>query len=61
MTYSADFAHTLALIAAKAMAHRDISPDAAVSFAWFSVNSTGDASIDDDDFSRHLAEWRAAA
>lgn len=60
MTTDYDFATTLATIAAKAMAHKDITPEKAVEFAWFSVNSVGDASIDDDDLARHLAEWRAA-
>ncbi len=59
MTYSPDFATTLATIAAKAMGFKDITPEAAVDFAWFSVNTPGDAAEDDDDFTRHLAEWRA--
>lgn len=55
---SSEFANTLATIAAKAMTDRRMSPEQAVDFAWFSVNSVGDASIDDDDLTRHLAEWR---
>lgn len=58
MNYSSDFATTLATIAAKAMSFRGVTPEAAVDFAWFSVNSVGDASIDDHDLARHLAEWR---
>lgn len=58
MTTDYDFANVLATIAAKAMTFRNITPEQAVNFAWFSVNSVGDASIDDDDFVRHMAEWK---
>lgn len=60
MTYSNDFSNTLATIAAKAMAFKDMTPETAVDFAWFSVNTPGDAAEDEDDFVRHLAEWREA-
>jgi len=55
-----DFSNTLATIAAKAMTRRDMTPERAVEFAWFSVATPGDASIDDEDFVRHLREFRAA-
>jgi len=59
MTFSHDFATTLATISAKAMQHRGITAEQAVDFAWFSVNSVGDAAIDDDDFAAHWTEWKA--
>lgn len=57
---SSQFSNVLATIAAKAMTFKDITPEQAVDFAWFSVNSVGDAAEDDDDLVRHLAEWREA-
>jgi hypothetical protein len=59
MAYSSDFVQTVALVAARAqyMWGSSASPKDAVEFAWFSVNQTGDASIDDHDLARHLAIW----
>jgi hypothetical protein len=58
MAFSHDFTTTLATIAAKAVhTADDLSPEDAVEFAWFSVDSVGDASIDDADFIRHYVEW----
>ena len=60
MTTDYDFATTLATIAVKAQARwRFLDPDNAVAFAWYSVNSVGDASIDDDDLHNHFVLWLA--
>lgn len=61
MTYSTEFANTLATIAAKAARKqgKQWTAEQCVDFAWFSVNSVGDASIDDEDFNRHVAEYAA--
>lgn len=58
MTTDYDFATTLATIAAKAQARwAFLGAESAVAFAWYSVNSNGDASIDDDDLQRHFEMW----
>lgn len=57
MTYSNDFVTTHATIAAKGAHVYGLNPEQAVDFAWFSVNSVGDASIDDNDLDRHFDEW----
>lgn len=58
MTYSSDFAQTLALIAAKAQSRWPfLHPEQSGEFAWFSVNEVGDASIDDADLVRHFEFW----
>jgi hypothetical protein len=60
MTTDYDFATTLATITAKAMARwRFLDADAAVAFAWYSVNTPGDSSIDDADLQRHFEMWLA--
>lgn len=61
MAFSHDFATTLATIAAKAQIRwQFLSPERSVEFAWFSVDSVGDASIDDSDLVRHFEEWLEA-
>jgi hypothetical protein len=60
MNFSHDFATTLATIAAKAAASWPITAEQAVDLAWFSVNSVGDASIDDADLARHFDAWWSA-
>lgn len=61
MTYSPDFATTLAIVAAKAAKKRNVTtPEEAAEFAWFSVNQVGDASIDDADFDRHYKMWKVS-
>lgn len=61
MTYSTEFATTLATIAAKAQSRwAFLTVEIVVDFAWFSVNTPGDASIDDDDLQRHFEEYLAA-
>lgn len=55
-TYSRDFVTTFGTIVAKACA-LGYGPDQAVEFAWFSVGQVGDASIDQEDFMRHLGAW----
>ena len=58
MNYSSDFATTLATIAAKAsLRWQYLGPERSVEFAWFSVNTAGDASIDDADLVRHFEAW----
>lgn len=57
MTTDYDFATTLATIAAKGAHVYGLNPAQSVDFAWFSVNSVGDASIDDDDLDRHFDLW----
>lgn len=58
MTFSHDFTTTLATIAAKAQNRwAFLSPELAVDFAWYSVNSVGDAAIDDADLRRHFENW----
>lgn len=58
MTFSHEFATTLATIAAKAQSRwAFLTPENAVDFAWYSVNSVGDASIDTDDLKRHFEMW----
>lgn len=60
MTYSNNFATTLATITARAMARwHFLTPDEAVSFAWYSANEVGDASIDDSDLRRHFERYLA--
>lgn len=56
MAHSREFATALATIAAKARDY-GYGPDQAVEFAWFSVGQVGDASIDQEDFMRHLGAW----
>lgn len=57
MRVSREFATTLATLAAMARDFRNISPEQAVDFAWFSVNSVGDAVEVPEDFTRHWDEW----
>lgn len=58
MNYSSDFVTTIATITAKAQIRwQFLTPERAVDFAWFSVNSVGDASIDDADLVRHFEAW----
>jgi hypothetical protein len=60
MTYSTDFATTLATIAVKAAKYLGgaYNDQAAVDFAWWSVNTVGDASEDETgDFGRHIRAW----
>jgi hypothetical protein len=60
MTTDYDFASTLAKITARALVRwRFLDADDAVAFAWYSVNTPGDASIDDVDLQRHFEEWLA--
>ncbi len=60
MTTDYDFATTLATITARALVRwRFLDADDALSFAWYSVNTDGDASIDDDDLQRHFEMWLA--
>lgn len=61
MSTNYDFATTLATIAAQAASRYNLTADEAVEFAWFSVNSVGDASIDKADLRRHFLVWRAEA
>lgn len=57
--YSADFVTTVATIAIKAAAYTQgaWTHEECVAFAWFSVGQTGDASIDDIDFNRHMGRY----
>ena len=57
ISVSREFATTLATLAAMARDFRNISPEDAVSFAWFSVDQVGDATCDAGDFGRHWDAW----
>jgi hypothetical protein len=60
MTYSNEFPTTLATIAAKAQSRwAFLTVENTVEFAWFSVNTPGDASIDDDDLLDHFEQYLA--
>lgn len=60
MTYSNDFVTTVATIATSARNRWEfLTVEHAVEFAWFSVNSTGDASIDAADLQRHFESYLA--
>lgn len=56
---SNDFTETFATIAVKAAKYLggSFTDQAAVDFAWWSVSTDGDASIDDADFGRHIRTW----
>ena len=60
-TYSPDFVNTVATIAVKASRYlgADYTVEDCLAFAWFSVNSVGDADEVDHDFGLHIREWMA--
>lgn len=59
MQHSTDFVSTVATIAVKAARYLggSFTEQAAVDFAWWSVNEVGDAAEDDRDFGRHIRTW----
>lgn len=61
MQVSTDFATTLATIAVKAARYLggSFTEQAAVDFAWWSVDEAGDAAEDEADFGRHIRRWIA--
>lgn len=56
--YGKEFVVAVATVAAQAAQARSTwSVEECVNFAWYSMSQTGDASVDQNDFDRHLTTW----